>query len=204
MKPIPILWTDIKFQYSIMHKIFRNKFLLHNLILFPFSRLCFFSSIFCSLLFDLFRPCPNCCKDCMSTSWPATNMDNELPRQELVKCVVVGDSAVGKTRLIVARATNQAMTRSQLFQTHIPSVWAIDQYRMCQEVRCCTHFSFRTPVMNPLGAGPQYYSHIWERPIIGISDYIHLFLRHISLIELKFTLWIVYFKFCVAKYKSEI
>ncbi|XP_041477615.1 rho-related BTB domain-containing protein 1-like [Lytechinus variegatus] len=61
-------------------------------------------------------------------------MDNELPRQELVKCVVVGDSAVGKTRLIVARATNQAMTRSQLFQTHIPSVWAIDQYRMCQEV----------------------------------------------------------------------
>lgn len=116
----------------------------------------FFSSIFCSLLFDLFRPCPNCCKDWLSTSWPATNMDNELPRQELVKCVVVGDSAVGKTRLIVARATNQAMTRSQLFQTHIPSVWAIDQYRMCQEVRCCTYFSFRTPVTNPLGAGPQY------------------------------------------------
>lgn len=46
MKPIPILWTDIKFQYSIMHKIFRNKFLLHNLILFPFSRLCFFSHQF--------------------------------------------------------------------------------------------------------------------------------------------------------------
>ena len=65
-------------------------------------------------------------------------MDNELPRQELVKCVVVGDSAVGKTRLIVARATKQPMTRAQLFQTHIPSVWAIDQYRTCQEVsdRC--------------------------------------------------------------------
>ena len=61
-------------------------------------------------------------------------MDNELPRQELVKCVVVGDSAVGKTRLIVAQATRQPMTRAQLFQTHIPSVWAIDQYRTCQEV----------------------------------------------------------------------
>ncbi|XP_022086662.1 rho-related BTB domain-containing protein 2-like [Acanthaster planci] len=61
-------------------------------------------------------------------------MDNELPRQELVKCVVVGDSSTGKTRLIVARATKRAMTRAQLFQTHKPSVWAIDQYHRCQEV----------------------------------------------------------------------
>ncbi|XP_033633370.1 rho-related BTB domain-containing protein 2-like [Asterias rubens] len=61
-------------------------------------------------------------------------MDNELPRQELVKCVVVGDSSTGKTRLIVARATKSAMTRAQLFQTHKPSVWAIDQYHRCQEV----------------------------------------------------------------------
>lgn len=61
-------------------------------------------------------------------------MDHDVPRQELVKCVVVGDSSTGKTRLIVARATNQATPRSQLFQTHVPSVWAIDQYRCCQEV----------------------------------------------------------------------
>lgn len=61
-------------------------------------------------------------------------MDHDIPHQELVKCVVVGDSSTGKTRLIVARATNQATPRSQLFQTHVPSVWAIDQYRCCQEV----------------------------------------------------------------------
>lgn len=30
-------------------------------------------------------------------------MDNEQPHQELVKCVLVGDTAVGKTRLICAR-----------------------------------------------------------------------------------------------------
>ncbi|GAB6031429.1 hypothetical protein CHUAL_009203 [Chamberlinius hualienensis] len=61
-------------------------------------------------------------------------MDNEQPHQELVKCVVVGDTAVGKTRLICARACNKQVSLSQLINTHIPTVWAIDQYRIYKEV----------------------------------------------------------------------
>ncbi|CAL1286093.1 unnamed protein product [Larinioides sclopetarius] len=61
-------------------------------------------------------------------------MDNEQPHQEHVKCVVVGDTAVGKTRLICARACNARLTLNQLLTTHIPTVWAIDQYRIYKEV----------------------------------------------------------------------
>ncbi|CAM1326038.1 RHOBTB1 (predicted) [Pycnogonum litorale] len=61
-------------------------------------------------------------------------MDNEQPHQELVKCVVVGDTAVGKTRLICARACNAQVTLGQLMTTHVPTVWAIDQYRINKEV----------------------------------------------------------------------
>ncbi|KFP32307.1 Rho-related BTB domain-containing protein 2, partial [Colius striatus] len=53
---------------------------------------------------------------------------------ETIKCVVVGDNAVGKTRLICARACNATLTQYQLLATHVPTVWAIDQYRVCQEV----------------------------------------------------------------------
>uniref|UniRef100_T1JMP0 BTB domain-containing protein n=1 Tax=Strigamia maritima TaxID=126957 RepID=T1JMP0_STRMM len=61
-------------------------------------------------------------------------MDNEQPHQELVKCVVVGDTAVGKTRLICARACDTQVSLGQLINTHIPTVWAIDQYRIYKEV----------------------------------------------------------------------
>jgi len=61
-------------------------------------------------------------------------MDEEQPHQELVKCVLVGDNAVGKTRLICARACNQKVSLSQLLNTHVPTVWAIDQYRIYKEV----------------------------------------------------------------------
>ncbi|RWS14053.1 rho-related BTB domain-containing protein 1-like protein [Dinothrombium tinctorium] len=61
-------------------------------------------------------------------------MDNEQPHQELVKCVVVGDTAVGKTRLICARACNSKLDISQVLTTHVPTVWAIDQYRMRKDV----------------------------------------------------------------------
>ena len=61
-------------------------------------------------------------------------MDDEQPRSELVKCVLVGDNAVGKTRLICGRACNQGMSLSQLLTTHVPTVWAIDQYRIYKEV----------------------------------------------------------------------
>ncbi|XP_023325369.1 rho-related BTB domain-containing protein 2, partial [Eurytemora carolleeae] len=54
--------------------------------------------------------------------------------KELVKCVLVGDNAVGKTRLICARACNQKVSLSQLLNTHVPTVWAIDQYRIYKEV----------------------------------------------------------------------
>ncbi|KAG8542495.1 hypothetical protein GDO81_026620 [Engystomops pustulosus] len=63
-----------------------------------------------------------------------TDLDYERPNVETIKCVVVGDNAVGKTRLICARACNATLTQYQLLATHVPTVWAIDQYRVCQEV----------------------------------------------------------------------
>ena len=88
-------------------------------------------------------------------------MDDEQPRQELVKCVLVGDNAVGKTRLICARACNQKVSLSQLLTTHVPTVWAIDQYRIYKEVRICIR------VHNNLNTG-----RIWE------SDHLlQIFLR---------------------------
>ncbi|OQV11532.1 Rho-related BTB domain-containing protein 2 [Hypsibius exemplaris] len=63
-----------------------------------------------------------------------THLDHDRPRQERVKCVVVGDSAVGKTRLICARARNAKFTLKELCLTHIPTVFAIDQYHQHQEV----------------------------------------------------------------------
>ncbi|KAI1278127.1 Rho-related BTB domain-containing protein 1 [Halotydeus destructor] len=61
-------------------------------------------------------------------------MEFEQPHQELVKCVVVGDTAVGKTRLICARACDSRLDLNQLIQTHVPTVWAIDQYRIHRNV----------------------------------------------------------------------
>lgn len=40
----------------------------------------------------------------------------------------------GKTRLICAKACNLILDLSQLMTTHIPTVWAIDQYRIHKEV----------------------------------------------------------------------
>lgn len=70
------------------------------------------------------------------------SMDYERPNVETIKCVVVGDNAVGKTRLICARACNTTLTQYQLLATHVPTVWAIDQYRVCQEVRALQRRSF--------------------------------------------------------------
>ena len=75
-----------------------------------------------------------------------SDMDYERPNVETIKCVVVGDNAVGKTRLICAWACNATLTQYQLLATHVPTVWAIDQYRVCQEVRLqvygLTHLGF--------------------------------------------------------------
>ena len=54
---------------------------------------------------------------------------------QVIKCVVVGDTGVGKTRLVCSRACATRYTLQQLVQTHVPTVWAIDQYRKNQEVR---------------------------------------------------------------------
>ncbi|XP_026867052.2 rho-related BTB domain-containing protein 2 isoform X1 [Electrophorus electricus] len=70
----------------------------------------------------------------MRSHFMDSDMDYERPNVETIKCVVVGDNAVGKTRLICARACNATLTQYQLLATHVPTVWAIDQYRVCQEV----------------------------------------------------------------------
>lgn len=75
-----------------------------------------------------------------------SDMDYERPNVETIKCVVVGDNAVGKTRLICARACNATLTQYQLLATHVPTVWAIDQYRVCQEVSMQAHNVLRLPV----------------------------------------------------------
>lgn len=70
-------------------------------------------------------------------------MDDDQPHTELVKCVLVGDNAVGKTRLICARSWKQKVGLSQLLNSHVPTVWAIDQYRIYKEV-CSTAWFFFT------------------------------------------------------------
>lgn len=76
---------------------------------------------------------------------PNGSMDNEQPHQELVKCVLVGDTAVGKTRLICARACNKHVSLSQLLNTHVPTVWAIDQYRIYKDVSTTYFFPTVAP-----------------------------------------------------------
>ena len=61
-------------------------------------------------------------------------MSEREANAEMVKCVLVGDNAVGKTRLVCARACRQKVSLSQLLNTHVPTVWAIDQYRIYKEV----------------------------------------------------------------------
>lgn len=78
-----------------------------------------------------------------------SDMDYERPNVETIKCVVVGDNAVGKTRLICARACNATLTQYQLLATHVPTVWAIDQYRVCQEVSV-QDLSFKKNSINSL------------------------------------------------------
>ena len=61
-------------------------------------------------------------------------LDMDTDKQELVKVVLVGDSGVGKTRLVCARAYLQSVPLSTLVKTHVPTIWAIDQYRIYKDV----------------------------------------------------------------------
>lgn len=90
-------------------------------------------------------------------------MDYERPNVETIKCVVVGDNAVGKTRLICARACNATLTQYQLLATHVPTVWAIDQYRVCQEVSKKAQIVFFFPRYRE--AGGCAYTNIFLAPI---------------------------------------
>ncbi|KAK7109938.1 rho-related BTB domain-containing protein 1-like [Littorina saxatilis] len=56
------------------------------------------------------------------------------PNDEVVKCVVVGDSGVGKTCLVCAWACNQHYDLKKLVKTHVATVWAIDHYQRDREV----------------------------------------------------------------------
>ena len=51
-----------------------------------------------------------------------------------IQVVLVGDSGVGKTRLVCARAYLQPVALAQLVKTHVPTIWAIDQYRIYKDV----------------------------------------------------------------------
>ncbi|XP_021361192.1 rho-related BTB domain-containing protein 1-like [Mizuhopecten yessoensis] len=53
---------------------------------------------------------------------------------EYIKCVVVGDSGVGKTCLVRAWACDTKYRLEQLVKTHVSTVWATDHYRNDKEV----------------------------------------------------------------------
>lgn len=56
-------------------------------------------------------------------------------REELIKCVVVGDCGVGKTKLVCARACRTLYTLSELVtQARTPTIWAIDHYAQDEEI----------------------------------------------------------------------
>lgn len=68
--------------------------------------------------------------------------DQELPR-ELIKCVVIGDTGVGKTRLICGEALGVGIlppNPTQKQHVHFPTVFAIDQYHVSQEIRQRANF----------------------------------------------------------------
>jgi len=78
---------------------------------------------------------------------PFVGLDvDDCSELQTVKCVVVGDTGVGKTRLICARSCQRQYSLTKLMQTHVPTVWAIDQYRRSSEVVCisfqCYHLCF--------------------------------------------------------------
>jgi len=60
---------------------------------------------------------------------------------EYIKCVVIGDSGVGKTHLITAWACNTSYNIEQLVKTHVSTVWAHDHYRQDQDVSLNNHYT---------------------------------------------------------------
>lgn len=58
----------------------------------------------------------------------------DVNRLQLIKCVLVGDRAVGKSHLVCAKMCGTKYTLRELVQTHISTVWAIDHYRSNSDV----------------------------------------------------------------------
>ncbi|XP_032233256.1 rho-related BTB domain-containing protein 1 [Nematostella vectensis] len=71
---------------------------------------------------------------------------DEEHQRELIKCVVVGNSGVGKTRLICAEALGVGMKTQEANPRHVrhvhyPTVFAIDQYHVSAEIRDRANFT---------------------------------------------------------------
>ena len=105
-------------------------------------------------------------------------MDNELSNQELVKCVVVGDTAVGKTRLNCARACNKKVSLTQLLNTHVPTVWAIDQYRIYKEVKKQNQQIFISSLL-------LLTCHVIRRPVLPLLSHNQVIpVRHLTKVKI--------------------
>ena len=82
-----------------------------------------------------------------AAAFPVSDVDDSSELQT-VKCVVVGDTGVGKTRLICARSCQRRYSITELMQTHVPTVWAIDQYRRNSEVVILSIGRFNSTIGN--------------------------------------------------------
>ncbi|KAI8792887.1 rho-related BTB domain-containing protein 1 [Biomphalaria glabrata] len=60
--------------------------------------------------------------------------DSVTGLEEVIKCVVVGDSGVGKTYLTCAFACNAKYSLEKLVKPHQATVWAIDHYQHDKEI----------------------------------------------------------------------
>ncbi|KAH9518755.1 Rho- BTB domain-containing protein 2 [Bulinus truncatus] len=60
--------------------------------------------------------------------------DHSAGVEEVINCVVVGDSGVGKTYLTRAHACNATYRPDNVLKIHQSSVWAIDNYQHDSEI----------------------------------------------------------------------
>ncbi|XP_041371093.1 rho-related BTB domain-containing protein 1-like [Gigantopelta aegis] len=61
-------------------------------------------------------------------------VNQQQGQNEIIKCVLVGDSGVGKTCLVCAWACNAKYDLKSLVKSHAATVWATDHYRYDKEV----------------------------------------------------------------------